>query len=163
MTIWEIDEQIRTLLEGGVNEETGELVIDTAAIDALQMEREQKLENVALFIKDAKAGEDAIGNEIDALKARQDALKKRRERAQDFLADRLAGEKFSTPKVAVSYRKSTSVETDADFVSWAMDNDDAFLRYKAPEPNKAALTAALKAGAEIPHARLVQKLSMQIR
>lgn len=163
MTIWEIDEQIRTLLEGGVNEETGELVIDTAALEALQMERDQKLENVALFIKEAKAGEDAIANEIDALAARKAALKKRRERAQEFLAEKLDGEKFSTPRVAVSWRKSVSVETDGDFLAWAMDNDDAYLRYKAPEPNKSALTAALKAGAEIPHARLVQKLSMQIK
>lgn len=163
MTIWEIDQAIAELLEGGVNEETGELTVDTEALEALQMERSQKAENLALAVKNMKAEEDAIGNEIDALSARKAALKKHRERAQEYLRFVLDGEKFSTPKVAVSWRKSEAVEPDEEFLSWAMDNDDSFLRYKPPEINKTAIRAAIRAGQQVPHVRVVQSLNAQIK
>lgn len=164
MTIWEIDQAIAELLEGGVNEETGELTAANAAqLEALQMERDQKAENLALAVKNMKAGEDAIANEIDALTARKAALKKKRERAQDYLRIVLDGEKFQTPRVAVSWRRSEAVEPDEEFMNWAMDNDDSFLRYKPPEINKTAIKAAVKAGQEIPHVHIVQSLSPQIK
>lgn len=50
MKLYEINEAIL----GCIDQETGE-VIDPEKLDALTMERETKLENVALWIKDLKA------------------------------------------------------------------------------------------------------------
>ena len=59
MTLYEIDQAILDC----VDMETGE-VIDSDRLDLLQMERETKLENVGLWIKDLRAEADAIKNEI---------------------------------------------------------------------------------------------------
>jgi hypothetical protein len=60
MTLYEIDDAILAC----VDPETGE-IINPEALTALQMEREKKLENVALWVKDLKAEAEAIGNEIN--------------------------------------------------------------------------------------------------
>ena len=73
----------------------------------------------------------------------------------------LAGEKFTTPKVAVSWRKSEAVEIGMSFFS--TDANERFLRYKEPDPDKAAIKAALKAGEEITGAELVTNLNMTIK
>ena len=75
----------------------------------------------------------------------------------------LAGEKFTTPKVAVSWRKSQAVQLDDDFLPWAKQYGDQFLLYKDPDPDKKAIAAALKAGEAVPGAELVMNLNMQIK
>ena len=66
MTIYEIDNEIMNC----VDMETGE-VIDTDKLNDLQMERDAKIENVALWIKELKAEAEAIKNEKQALADRQ--------------------------------------------------------------------------------------------
>ena len=55
---------------------------------------------------------EAIGNEIKALQARKKTLDNLMERLKNYTGFALAGEKFKTSKVSVSYRKSTSVVID---------------------------------------------------
>ena len=50
MTLYEIDDAILNCID----EETGE-IIDAEQLDKLYMEKEEKLENIALWIKDLKA------------------------------------------------------------------------------------------------------------
>ena len=57
--LYDIDQEILDC----VDLETGE-ILDSAKLDALQMERERKLEGVALWIKDLKS----LDNKIDGLK-----------------------------------------------------------------------------------------------
>ena len=56
-----------------VDMETGE-ILDSDRLTALQMEREAKLEGVALWVKDLKAEADAVKAEADKLTARKKAL-----------------------------------------------------------------------------------------
>ena len=56
-----------------VDQETGE-IFDPAQLDALQMERAQKLEGVALWVKDLKAEAEAVKAEADKLNARKKAI-----------------------------------------------------------------------------------------
>ena len=61
-TLYEINEQILRCVKDGdmvVDTETGE-VIDMAALDALQMERDEKLTNIGKWILDLKADAKAI-------------------------------------------------------------------------------------------------------
>ena len=74
MTLYEIDEEIQELLSE-VDPETGELITDYAALDALLMEREAKIENIVLFIKN-------LSSDVRELKAEESALAERREKAR---------------------------------------------------------------------------------
>ena len=158
--LYEIDADLEQLLTQ-VDEETGELLIDPVALDALTLERTEKLEGMALLVKNWAAEAAAIKAEEDALKERRQRLEKHSARLTQRLQDVLAGEKLETPRVAVTWRKSKSVEID-EAVFWE-NPAEAFIRYKEPEVNKTAVTAALKDGGIVPGAKLVEKLNMTIK
>ena len=105
MTIYEIDNRIAGL----VDPETGEL-LDYEAFAELQMEREAKIENMALWYKDLTAEAKAIREEEKALAERRKSAENKAERLKAYLDEALAGESYKTSRVAVSYRKSTAVE-----------------------------------------------------
>lgn len=158
--LYEINKDLEQILTQ-VDEETGELAIDDAALDALMLERTQKLEGMACLIKTWDAEAAAIRAEEKALAERRQRLEKNAERLKQRLQDALAGEKLETARCAVSYRKTRSVEID-EAVFWE-NPAEMFIRYKEPEVNKKAVTDALKDGAIIPGAALVEKISMTIK
>lgn len=162
MNIYEIDQRITALLDGAVDEETGELLIDTVALDALQMEREAKVENLACYIKNLAADISAIKAEEEALAKRRKAAEAKRDRLKTYLGEVLQGQKFSTARVAVSFRRSESVELLPEFMDWAMEHAPDLLRYKLPEPDKKAINQALADGRVLPASK-VSKLSMTIK
>jgi hypothetical protein len=163
MTLYEIDKSIEQLVNA-VDPETGELLVDNDALDALMMERDGKIENIACFIKNLTADAKALKDEEAALAERRKAAEKKAERLKDYLTYVLGGEKFQTVKCAVSFRKSQTVEIDEGFPEWAeKTGNDNLLRYKAPEANKVAIKALLAQGADIPCARLTQNTSITIK
>ena len=105
--LYEIDKDILDCVDA----ETGE-ILDVDKLNALEMERDAKVEAVCLWYKDTKAEAEAIGNEIKVLQARKKTLDNLMERLKNYTGFALAGEKFKTSKVSVSYRKSTSVVID---------------------------------------------------
>ena len=163
MRIWEINAALEELLNQQ-DPETGELTCDLDALEALTIERDEKLEGLALYCKNLTAEAEAIRNEEKALAERRKALENKAARAKDFLDRNLAGEKFQTAKVAVNYRSSKAVVLLPGFAEWAKQHDK-FLRYKEPEPDKTAITAALKAGDKdlAGYAELVETRSMSIK
>lgn len=162
MSIYEIDQEIMNLLSQ-VDEETGEVLFDEEKLAGLQMERDQKVENLALAYKNLTAEAKAIKAEEEALAKRRKVTENEAERAKSYLEFVLGGDTFKSPKVAVSYRKSESVEVTADFAPWAYENAQNLLRLREPEPDKTALKKALKEGQNIPFASLVSKQSVQIK
>ena len=164
MTVFDIDMDIKKLLEGNIDEETGELIFDDdqmAKLDALQMARERKIENCALAYKQYMS-------ELEGLKAQKEFLVKPLDRrikhlqsransAQKYLEYVLKGETFRTESVDISYSKAESTETDEEFVEWAKKHKRKYpdlLTYKEPTVNKAAVKKAIKSGANILHAWL---------
>lgn len=163
MRLYEINAALEDLLNQ-VDPETGELTCDLDALEALSIEREEKLEGLALYCKNLTAEAEAIRNEEKALSERRKALENKANRAKDFLNLNLSGEKFQTARVAVSYRKSKAVEITDDTRFWAYGiSHPEVVRRKEPEPDKVAIAAALKNGQEIPGAELVETLSMSIK
>lgn len=152
-TLYEIDEAILACID----QETGE-IIDGEKLDALQIEREEKLENVALWIKDLKAEAEALKAEKLAFAERQKAAESKAESLKKWLADALAGEKFKTTKVAVSFRKTQSVQ-----VSDIWELDEKFVKYAEPTADKAAIKAAIKAGEEVNGATLIESVSLSVK
>lgn len=162
MTLYEIDEEIQELLSE-VDPETGELITDYAVLDALLMEREAKIENIVLFIKNLSSDVRELKAEEAALAERRKKAEKKAERLREYVSHALGGEKFQTPRCCVSFRKSTALELGEGFTEWAKEHADTLLRYKEPEPDKAAIKAALAEGALIPDAKLVQNTTMTIK
>ena len=160
MKLFEINAALEELLNQQ-DPETGELTCDLDQLDALMMERDEKLEGLALYVKNADAEAKAIREEEKTLAERRRSLENKAERAKGFLAEQLAGEKFSTPKVAVSYRKSEQVEVSMAF--FTEESNERFLRFKDPEADKTAIKNALKAGETVPGAELVSKTNMILK
>ena len=138
--------------------ETGE-VIDPERLEALQMERDTKIENVALWIKNLESDALAYKAEKDAFAAREAAARKKAEDLKKWLVMALEGQKFSTSRCAVSFRKSEIVEVeDVSLIPAEL------LKVKTTvEANKTAIKEALKNGQEISGCSLIQKLNTQIK
>ena len=164
MELYEINSAIDALTDV-IDPETGELRdIDFAELDALLMEREDKLETLVCKVKNFTALADDIREEEKQLAKRRASVVKQAERLKDYLNYALHGEKFQTAKCAVSFRKSQAVELADDFIDWAMKTgNNTLLRFNAPAANKVAIKALLVQGAEIPGAKLVENTSVIIK
>ena len=158
MTLYEIDQNIMALID-----EDGEIT-NPEAFDELQITRSEKLEGIACWIKNLNADIKAIKDEEERLKERRIHLVNKVSSLAGYLEHALNGEKFSTPRVAISYRTSSAVEiTDnVAFVDWAKSYDPSLLHIKA-EPNKTAIKNALNGGMDIPLAQIVERKSMQVK
>ncbi len=110
MTIFQIDAMIAEFLTTHFNDD-GEAT-DKEQFEELQMARDQKVENIALYCKEMMAEAEAIKKEVKTLQMRQAQAERKRGRMKDLLDYYLNGEKFSTSKVSVSYRNSSSVVVD---------------------------------------------------
>ena len=104
MNLYEIDQEIMNC----VDMETGE-IIDPARLNELQMDRDTKIENIACWIKNLYADAEAFKTEKQSFADRQKAAENKAESLKKYLTNYLAGQKFSTPKVAISFRKTSSV------------------------------------------------------
>ncbi len=158
MNLYEINQQIMEL----VDPETGEL-IDFEAFEALQMQRNEKIENLVLWVKDLNAEAAAIKTEINALSERQKATVKKAESVKSFLQDVLNGDKFKTARCSVSYRKSKSVSVDDDFIEWAKENADDLLTYKEPTASLTAIKVAISSGRAVEHAVINENNNIVIK
>ena len=159
MKLYEIDEAILRC----VDTESGE-IIDPVKLDELNLARAEKVENVALWIKDLKAEAEAIKAEKLALEERQKVAENKVDSLKRWLVYALEGQKFSTPRVSVSYRTSKALEiADNDtFVAWASMFNPSLLRIKR-DPDKKAITDAINGGMDVPGAQIVERKSMQVK
>lgn len=160
MKLYEIDQAILDL----VDPETGE-ILDYEAFVELQMAKEEKIEGMALWVKNLDAEAKAIKAEEDSLKARRQSLEKKSDSLKEYLAAILSGSKFSTARVSCTFRKSKAVAIpdEAAFIQAMQESMRyEFLRFKT-EINKSEITNVIKAGTEVPGAMLVENLSLTIK
>jgi len=162
MSLYEIDQAIMGCLDA----ETGE-ILDAELLDALSMEREKKLENVACWIKNLKAEAAALNAEKKALEAREKKAKDKAESLEKWLAEALQGEKLNTAKVAISYRKSQKLEvySEDSAVAWCMGNNHFdLLTCPAPSVSRENMKKWMReSGETVPGAVLVDKNNLQIK
>ena len=160
--IYELNQQIAACIrlddDHVVNTEDGE-ILDLEQFEALQMERDAKVEGLACYIKNKLAEAEAIYAEINVLSYRAGAMKKEAERCKAYLAGALYGEKFETPRCKITWRKSEICNVlNIDAVP------DEFKRTKVTiDADKTAIKKAIKAGAEVPGAEVIQKLNMTLK
>ena len=166
MTLYEIDRAIAEALVECVDIETGEIILDLEAVEALQMEREAKIENIALYVKNLTAEAAAIREEEKSLAERRKAKEAKAERLKSYIADALGGSAFETARVKCSFRKSTAVNiTDNVTLLWYLKSMslDKCVKHKDPEVVKSEVAKLLKDGRDIPGAVLEERNNMTIK
>ncbi len=157
MKLYEIDERIQNFFLNNIDEETGE-VLNYEELENLKMQREEKIENIALAYKNYLSDVKALKEEKEKLAKRQKQAEKSAESCKKYLEYALQGELLQTSKVAISYRKSEVVviEDGAELA-------DDYLIFKSPEPNKTAIKNALKNGELIQGCSVEEKNNIQIK
>lgn len=154
MTLYEINQGILDCLDT----ETGEIV-DLEKLSELQMAKQDKIEGVALCIKNQQALVAALEAEEKAFAERKKQAKAKVEGLKMWLVKATEGEKFTTANCAVSFRRSESVEIVDETLIPAQYLTQA-VTYK---PDKTAIKALIKSGQEVGGCILVEKLNAQIK
>lgn len=116
MNLYEINSKIENF-NFEFDEDTGE-VLNLDELDELKLARNDKIENIALFIKNLKADEKTLNDEIKSLQERLKAKSKKIDNLSKYLEMTLGMDNFESSKVKLSWRKSSEV---------VIDDEDAFL------------------------------------
>lgn len=153
-SLYEINQQILDVIDL----DTGE-VIDEAAFDALQIERTEKIENVALWYKNLVSQAEALKSEEKSFAERRKTVENRANSLKSLLERELKGNKFSTVKAAISFRKSTAV----NIVDESLLPSDYLKVQTVTSVDKVEIGKALKAGIEVSGATLVENSNIQIK
>ena len=166
--LFNINERIEELLENEFNNncidlETGEIDSEKGYKLRGQLidERKDKIENIVLYIKSLDYDVNAIQEEEKKLKARRESKERKIEWLKNYIKQDLIynGEsKFETPKCALSFRKSQSLEIvneneiPKEFI-------EEVISYKI---DKNKLKVAIKNGEKVSGAMIVVKQNLQI-
>ncbi|MBO7710582.1 MAG: siphovirus Gp157 family protein [Lachnospiraceae bacterium] len=160
--LYDIDQEILDC----VDMETGE-ILDSGKLTALQMERDRKLEGVALWIKDLNAEAEAVKAEADKLTARKRALDNKISGLKMWLLIALDGEKLKTPRCNVyqTHSQRVAVADEKKLISFlqTLEDPERFLKFPEPELRKDEIKKALKNDYEIPGAALETTESVVIK
>ena len=164
LSLYNIDAAVMTVLEDGLvfDEETGEVIFDADNLDALETERNAKLEAVALFVKSLEAEAAAMREEERKLAERRGRNERKAERLRKYISDsmqRFGDTKLETARVSLGFRRSESVEV-VDQAALPVE----FVKIKMTETaDKAAIKKALKSGQQVEGAALVENKNLQIK
>ena len=158
-SLYEIDSNIKAVIESIYDaSEDGEVSeVDFTALTELQAERQVKLENIALYIKNCDADAAAIQAEIEHLEKRKARLERKSEGLRGILIASMVAnndKEISSPRFVAKIRQSEATE-----ILDEKGIPDEFFNVTIPEPkrtpDKKAIKAAIKAGTEIAGARIV--------
>lgn len=157
MTLYDISTQYQEFLS---KVESGEIpeeaVSDT--LEGLDGVFDEKADNIACVIKSLNAESQAIKEERDKLADRQKSKENTAQRLKDYLFTQMAflgKTKLETARNVLSFRKSEAVVIVGDV-------PEKYLKVKT-EPDKTAIKAALKAGADVPGAHIEQREGLVIK
>ena len=162
MNLFELNKEFRESIkrvEFFAMENDGEINENLEAeFKCLEMAREEKVLNLAGYIKEIKAESEMIKNQEKKLEERRKSLENRAEYLTEYLIKSLnEGEKLSSPWAQISWRKSKSVEI--------LDEKIIDRKYIVMEPRilKSSIGDDLKAGIKVDGAILKEKLNLQIK
>lgn len=152
MNLYEINREILACIDY----ETGE-ILDEGRLNSLEIEREKKIENVALWIKNLEAEAAALKKEKDAFTQREKSTKNKIESLKKYLENALQGQKFQTTKCAISFRTSTTLG-----MSEKAEIPEEFRKYSF-DLDKTKMKEALKNGANYKGFWLQKNQKIQIK
>lgn len=164
MKLYELAAEFEALTEredgSFVNEETGE-ILDSDALNALQLTFDEKVENCLLYIKNQLAEADMIKAEIKKLENRVATCESKANWMNNYVAmNLLKGAKFSTSKVLVKYTKSRSALPLLDWET--LTPDEYWKESNERTVDKAQIRKDLMAGKTIPGWELNVKTNLKV-
>ena len=152
-TLYDINQGIMDCIDM----ETGEIV-DLDRLHDLQMERGDKIRNIACYIKNLRSDAAQYDEEAKTFAARKKAAQTKADSLTAYLSSMLNGEKVKDKEYSISWRKSESVNITDDSLL-----PDTYLVPQPPKVDKAGIKAALKAGTAVTGAELAEKNNIQIK
>jgi hypothetical protein len=170
MSLYTIDQQIKATIDSLYDrvDENGELIDvtqeDLKLIEQLNEERKTKLENITLYCKNLDAEAAAIKAEEDALKKRRERIENKSEGLKKYMISSLMANgdnEFESPRCRAKIRESESTNIiDQSLIP------EKYIKVKTPEPeynpDKVAIKKAIKAGEKIPGAELITNRKLNI-
>lgn len=142
MNLHEIDSRISFIVENRIDPETGEVFADNefavdadgtakTLLDELQGERAEKIMYCAMYFKNHMMMAKGIKEEEQALAVRRRAHERDAQFLKGWIEEScLANEKFESPSVKVTFRKSTRI----DIREWEAIPKDLIFQPPVPEP-----------------------------
>lgn len=158
MKLYEIEQEILAC----VDLETGE-IIDPEKLEALELERDRKIEGIALWVKNLDAEAKAYKEEKDSFAQKQKVAENKAKSLKEFLSHYLDGTAFKSTKVNVSFRNSKAVDVFSMDELMNYDDCDSYLKYAEPTLDKTAIKNAINSGVKIPGCRIVENSNIQIK
>jgi hypothetical protein len=164
VTLYEIAAEFRQMVEKLMATDADDQTIaDT--IEGESYPLEIKARNVAYAIKTLDANADAINEAEKAMAARRKAMENRAARIREYLLTcmTLAGvQKIECPHFTIKIANNSAsvvIDDERQIPAEFMRQPDT----PPPQPDKAAISAALKSGSDVPGARLVRGKRVDIR
>lgn len=164
MKLYEINEMLKDAFdEIDKYAEEHEGVLDHSYIellDLINLAKDEKLLNVAKYVKGIEAEADAFDIEIEKLKKRKTALNNKADSLRNYIlmnADK--GKKIEDPTTIISWRKSEFVNVldekllPEDFIKTKIEKS----------PDKILIKEALKSGLTVPGAEIKENMNLQIK
>lgn len=163
-SLYEIVENIEMIIETGFSfdEETGEIIFDESDLDALSTDLDEKINACGMWIKNRRSLAEAIKNEEAALKKRRETIEREVSRMTDYVMrniEKLPDKRFESPECDIRVRRSSRVEVYDE----KMIPDEFVSVVTSIKPDKSAIKKAIKSGAHVPGAMVVQNEILQIR
>lgn len=161
MKLYEVCAELDSIIEHGevfVSVESGE-VFTADALDALKMERDEKVDNCLMVMRQYEADSVAIDTEIKRLTALKKTYQSRAEWLKSYVQGCLKGEKFKSDKFNVTYRNTKS----ANIVDWTLIPAEFYKDRTDKDISKSKIMEVLKAGGSVPGAELEEKTSMVVK
>lgn len=165
MTLYEIAQQYKDFFD--FLEDNPDLPDETVkdTFEAIDGEFEIKADSIASYIKSLRLEAAAIKDEADALTQRAKAKTAKADRLLQMLLgymQELNKNKIETARNVITLRNNPPAVEVYDMDALTLQRPD-LLSAKPPEPNKKAIAALLKVGAEVPGCRQTTTQSLMIR
>ena len=180
-SLYQINEKVDSIMakiQSSFDESTGEIIDEELytesqrELDNLEIAQNDKIENIACYIKNLNSEVFAIENEIKTLSQRKKVKENQLKRIKEYLANflKLKGiKKIETPKAVVSFRKSEQLEITDEEEAMEWCRYRGFLKEK-PEIDKTEVKKYIKNLIEIgdedlcpSEIRIVEKQNLQIK
>ena len=158
--LYEINKDIEKLLdetftvriddENGVNTETGEVINIAERLDALTVEKSEKIRSVAVYFDDVSAKLDALEEKIKSLTSMKKTLEREKGGLENYLLFATENKGFSDEDMEIKVTSSKRVDfTDETLIP------EKYRKVKIETSiSKADISKAIKGGEEVPGAVL---------
>ncbi len=138
-------------------------------LEGIEGEFDEKAESIAVYIKQLKAEANILKFEKSAIAKRQSQKEREVEKLAAYLLNSMKAigkSKVDMPHAVVSIRNnapSLIVDNEAEFVSWAQENNDSLLEYIMPKVKKNDVKKLCKNGEAIPFVHMESKQSLSVK